>query len=360
MKDDAPPPPPLRPSEGPPPGAELQRLLRGYIQTQALYIAVRLGIPELLAEGPVGVDRLAARTGSHAPTLRRALRGLVNLGVLTEPEPGCFALTPLGQGFLGEGAATLRAWTLFTGEVLYPARAGLLRAVESGATPFGELFGADFFEYLAAHPELGRLFDQGMRRETEQVAAQVAAACELGSGGTVVDVGGGQGTLMAALLRDRPGWSGILFDREPVLAAARERLAAAGLEDRCRLVGGDFFVAVPEGGDCYVLSWILHDWDDAQAIRLLSNCRAAMEKGAKGRQAGGELRLLVVEAVLPERVAEPSPLVESDLAMLVLTGGRERTAGEYEALFRAGGFHLRRIVTTGSMRSVLEAEPLPG
>jgi hypothetical protein len=128
-------------------------------------------------------------------------------------------------------------------------------------------------------------------------------------------------------------------------------------------VGGDFFVSVPEGGDCYVLSWILHDWDDAQAIRLLTNCRAAMEKRekrAQGRAAGGELRLLVVEAVLPDRVAEPSPLVESDLAMLVLTGGRERTAGEYEALLAAGGFRLRRIVTTGGMRSVIEAEPRPG
>lgn len=356
MRDETPPPPPLLPSAGPPPGAELQRLLRGYIQTQALYVAVRLGIPDLLAEGPVGVDVLAVRTGSHAPTLRRALRGLVNLGVLAEPEPGCFALTPLGQGFLGEAAATLRAWALFTGEVLYPARAGLLRAVQSGVTPFGELFGADFFEYLDAHPELSRLFDQGMRRETEPVAAQVAAACELGPSGTVVDVGGGQGTLMMAFLRNRPGWSGILFDREPVLAAAAARLAAAGLEQRCRLVGGDFFESVPEGGDCYVLSWILHDWDDAQALRLLTNCRAAMEK-AQGRTAGGERRLLVVEAVLPDRVAEPSPLVESDLAMLMLTGGRERTAGEYEALLSAGGFRLRRIVTTGGMRSVIEAEP---
>jgi hypothetical protein len=331
--------------------------LRGYIQTQALYLAVRLGIPDLLAEGPAAVDALAARTGSHAPTLRRVLRGLVNLGVLHEPAPGTFALTPLGQGFLGEAAATLRAWTLFTGEVLYPARAGLLRAVQSGATPFAELFGADFFEYLAAHPDLGRLFDQGMRRETEQVAAQVAAACELGPSGTVVDVGGGQGTLMAALLRDRPGWSGILFDREPVLAAARERLAAAGLANRCRLVGGDFFTSVPEGGDCYVLSWILHDWDDAQAIRLLANCRSALGAGERGSGRSGEPRLLVVEAVLPERVAEPTPLVESDLAMLVLTGGRERSAAEYEALLWAGGFRLRRILPTGSMRSVLEAEP---
>jgi O-methyltransferase domain/Dimerisation domain len=340
-------------ADPPSPAAEVLRLATAYQASRALYVATKLGVPNLLADGPRSTEDLAAVTGAHAPSLSRLMRALAAFGVLVEGGDGRFALGALGGCLRADAPGSVRALVLMYGdEDFWRTWGDLEHCVRSGETAAKHLFGAeDAFARYAADPRLGAVFNAAMTVLSATTATAVAAACDLSGVGRVVDVGGGQGRLIAALLRANSGLRGTLVDLPSVVEGAPRVLAEADVADRCEVVGGDMFEAVPAGGDLYVLSRVIHDWEDARATAILGNCRRAM-----GRRA----RLVLVERVLPDRV-EPTSAVQSqvlsDLNMMVRTGGRERTEGEFGALLAAAGFRLEGVVPTEAPVSLVEAAP---
>ena len=332
-----------------PPSATLLQMMTGYWVSQALYVVAKLGVADLLTEGPLPIEELAAATRTDAPSLRRVLRALASVGVFTESSgAGTFALTPLAALLRTGTPASMRALAIMYAEEQYRAWADILHSVQTGETAFERHFGTTYFAYLGQHPEADRVFNEAMTGWTTQLVGAVLDAYDFSPFKTVVDVGGSYGTLLAAILRSNPTTRGILFDQPHVVAAAGPQLMAAEVSERCTTVGGDFFVAVPGSGDAYVLAQILHDWDDERCIAILRQCRRAMPARAK---------LLVIELVLPSG-EEPFFGKWLDLHMLVLLGARERTAAEYNALFRTAGFALSRVVPTAAGASIVEAIPV--
>jgi O-methyltransferase domain len=342
--------------DGLPPRELITEMTSGMVWTQLLYVAVKLGVPEALRDGSRTARELAEAVGAHADSLGRALRALVVRGVLVEQDGGRFALEPAGRLLLPDDAGSLRRVVIDSVERLWPAIGALLPAVESGQSPHRLAHGIGLFEWLEGRPDESADFGRWMGKRTHALANDLAEAVEL-VGDCVVDVGGGHGGLLIGLLQARPGLSGVVFDLPNVVAHAAAAVEASGLQDRCRCVGGDFFSAVPPGGDVYLLSWILHDWDDAQAGRILERCRQAMD---------GESRLLILELLLPERArpvgrlaAQTDPFMR-DLAMMINTGGRERSREQLSRLLRQSGLELRRISSMPGRRvAVLEARRPP-
>jgi len=332
----------------PPPGAVLAQLIAGNRLQQAVYVAAKLGIADLLADGPRTTADLAQAAGAHGPSLYRLLRALASLGIFAEEEDGRFSLTPLAALLQSGVPGSLRTMALFSGDITYQAFGALQHSVRTGESGFRHVYGVGLFEYLEAHPDLGAVFDEFMTRQTAPAAPAVVAAYDFAGVDTLVDVGGGHGELLAAVLAAHPEMRGVLFDQPHVVAGARGRLESAGVADRCQVVGGDLFAAVPSGGDAYVLKGVVHGWDDAQAAAMLQNCRRAMAAGGK---------LLLVDFVVPPGNA-PFPGKLLDVWMLVASeGGRERTAAEFGALLQAAGFQQTRIIPTAAQLSVIEAIP---
>lgn len=334
------------------PASTLLEMLDGYRVVQVLHVGAQLGVADHLAGGPKQCAEMARELGAHPSSLQRLLRALAGLDLLAERDDGSFALTPLGDLLRSDAPGSLRAAVLYYGgRRNWTAWGQLLDSVRSGNPVFGGASPAMFQEMATRAPEAARTFNEAMAALSAPVVAAVADAYDFSGIGTLVDVGGGYGALLAALLRANPGLSGVLFEIPPVADAARARLEAAGLAERCRVVAGDAFASVPAGGDAYLLKWILHDWNDESCRAILGNCRAAM---------GGHAKLLVVERVLPRR-AQPGPDAAnkflSDLNMLLLSGGRERTEDEYRTLLGAVGFTLERIVPTTTPHSIIEARP---
>lgn len=331
-----------------PPPAILLQMMTGYWGSQALYVAAKLGIADLLADGPVDSAELATATGSDARSLHRVLRALASVGVFTEVIPGRFALTPLADLLRTGPPHSMRALAIMYAEEQYHAWGDILHSVRTGAPAFEQRYGSGYFDYLARHPASGQVFNEAMTGWTNQVAGAVATTYDFSPFGTVVDVAGGHGALLADILRRNPTMRGILFDLPLVAAGAARALRDAGLGERCDTVGGDFFTDALPTGDAYVLAQILHDWDDERSVAILEQCRRAMPDHGK---------LLVVELVLPPG-DEPSFGKWLDLHMLALNSGRERTTAEYDALFRASGFALARVIPTPPGPSVVEALPI--
>ncbi|MDQ3809571.1 MAG: acetylserotonin O-methyltransferase [Chloroflexota bacterium] len=323
----------------------LLRMMTGYWVSKALHVAAELGVADLLRDGPRPADELASACGAHPPALYRLLRALASVGVFTEGEGRRFALTPLAELLRSDRPDSMRALARMYGSEQYRAWDGLLDSIRTGTPAFDRAFGASYFDYLARSPEAGAVFDQAMTGWTTQVADAVVEAYDFPASGTVVDVGGGRGLLLATILRARPNLRGVLFDLPHVVVGAQPLLAAAGVADRCTVVGGDFFASVPAGGAVYLLAQILHDWDDERCRVILANCRGAMRPDGK---------LLVVEQVLPPG-DEPALGKWLDLHMLVLLTGRERTEAEYRALLGAAGFQLSQVMPTTSGASIVEA-----
>jgi hypothetical protein len=317
--------------------ARLARLADGYLVTQLLYVAVTLGVPEALADGPRGTRELASELGAEPGVLHRVLRGLAAEEVLDELPDGRFTLTATGQLLRAEVPDSLRGAVTARAQLYYGAVAGLPDAVRRGGTPFEIVHGQPFFEYLAAAPERLAAFQASMADRSAREAGAVVAAYDMSGFGSIVDVGGGTGTLLRAVRGCAPSADVVLLDLPEVVA--RSDLPS---------LGGDFFTAVPGGADAYLLSRILHDWDDGDAVRVLRTCRSAMRPDSV---------LLVVEAVLPERAVDDPAAVRMDLHVLLLLHGRERTAGEYAELFDAGGLRLTADVPTPAGVHVLEARP---
>ena len=331
-----------------PPPAILFQMMTGYWISQALYVAAKLGVADLLADGPQPVEELATATQTDARSLRRLLRALASVGVFTEASPGAFALTPLAALLRTGTPDSMRALALMYAEEQYRAWGNILHSMQTGQPAFEQQFGTSYFAYLAQHPAADRVFNEAMTSVTTQFVGGVVDAYDFSPFKTIVDVGGSYGTLLAAILRRNPAARGILFDQPHVVAAARDQVALAGVAERCAMVGGDFFVEVPTGADAYILAQCLHDWDDERSVVILQQCRKAMPAHGK---------LLVIELVLPSG-EEPFVGKWVDLHMLVLFGARERTAAEYGALFQAAGFELARVVPTPAGPSIVEAVPI--
>ncbi|HTC23172.1 MAG TPA: methyltransferase [Gemmatimonadales bacterium] len=329
----------------PTPFEAMRQMIGGCLGSQLAYVAAKLGIADRLADGPKTAAQLAAAVGAHPSSLYRVLRALAAFGVFAEDADGRFSLTPLGGPLRRSAPDSLHAYALLWGDTFWPAWGSLLHCVRTGQTAFDHLYGMDPFEYLRQHPQAAEVFDEAMSNLTRIQATAVLAAYDFSGIGSLVDVGGGKGTLLAAVLRSHPEMRGVLYERPEVLPAARKALEAEGVLARCELKRGDFFASVPEGGDAYMLKDVVHDWDDEQASLILANCARAM---------GAQSRLLVIERGLPPgNVMGAGKIV--DVVMLAITGGRERTEPEYADLLSHAGLRVARVVPTTREPTVIEA-----
>jgi hypothetical protein len=330
---------------------QMVQLVTAYRLSQAVYVFTKLGIPDLLMSGPKTPDELAQAAGAHAPSLYRLLRVMTACAVVTEPNPGTFALAPSGTCLTQDAPVSVRsAVLLFGSENFWTTWGDLLHCVCTGETAFSHLFGVGgTFDYLPTHPDDAALFNAGMGDVAALISTAIVAAYDFSSARVLVDVGGGRGALISAILNAHPGLRGTLFDLPPVVDAARAELERAGLAHRCDMIGGDILSSIPAGGDIYLLSRVIHDWDDEKSILILRNCRAAMPPGSK---------LLLAERTIPETI-EPGIQAQTqllgDLNMLVRNGGRERNEREYGALFVAAGLRLTRTIPTGIDIGLIEA-----
>lgn len=328
------------------PAVALRRLVDGYMVSQAIHVAAALGIADLLAGGPRASDDLAAATDTDPGSLYRLLRALGSVDVLREEEGRRFALTPLGDCLRSDAPEPVGGWAAYVGRPYrWESWAHLLQSVRTGESGFRHAHGVDSWTFWEAHPEEGAIFDRAMTDGSLAANRSLLDAYDFGRFGTVVDVGGGQGAFLAAVLAESRAARGILYDLPQVVAGAHDVLEAAGVADRCEVAAGSFFESVPTGGDAYVLQSVLHDWADAEAAAILSTCRNAAAEGAT---------LLVLERELGAP-NENRDAKLSDLNMLVGPGGRERTLDEYGALLRATGFEPRGITPTGCGIDVIEA-----
>ncbi len=328
-----------------PPPVVLLGMMTGYWQAKALAVAADLGIADLLRDGPRTTVSLAERCNVDADSLHRLLRALASVGVFVEIEPASFELTPLADLLRSDRPDSMRALARMYGSEQYEAWAGLLESVRNGDPAFDHVFRSSYFDYLASHPDAGAVFNDAMTGWTAQLSDAVVAAYEFSGSGRVVDVGGGTGLLLATILAAAPTLQGTLFELPHVADQAEEYLRGTRVTDRCTVASGDFFEAVPPGGDYYVLAQILHDWNDDDCRRILRNCRHAMLPDAT---------LLIVEQVIPPE-NEPSLGKWLDLHMLVLLGGRERTEAEYAALLSTEDLKLNGVIPTPAGASIVEA-----
>ncbi|HSL98675.1 MAG TPA: methyltransferase [Candidatus Limnocylindria bacterium] len=327
----------------------LNQMIVGSWVTQAIYVAAEIGIADFLALGPRTADELARETGTHGASLYRVLRALASIGLFNEDIDGRFSLTPMGKLLGSDTPGSKRSLAIMAGSEFYRSWGGLLTSVETGDSAFDKVFGKPFFQYMSMNPDRWRIYDSAMTGIHESETIPVLDAYDFASFRTVVDVGGGNGLALAAILRRHPDVRGVLFDLPSVAKRAEEVFAGFGLSDRCGIVGGNFFDSVPASCDAYLLRHVIHDWNDGQAIAILRNCRDAMRSGG---------RVLVVETVIPSG-NEPCFGKWLDLMMLVV-GGRERTKEQYEKLFSAAGLRLTRIVPTDHEVSVIEGVCAPG
>ncbi len=322
--------------------ARLLTLINGYRVSQAIYAAVRIGVFDHLAAGPLTVAELAAAAGCDQSALRRLARVLVAVEVLAEHDDGRVALSPLGAQLRSDAPGKLADWAGFVGRpAMWQAWGALEHSVRSGGNAFTAVHGRDVWQFRSGNPEEGQIFDAAMTAITHGIVEAMLAAYDFSAFGTVADIGGGHGALLTALLARYPHMKGILFDQPHVVAGAQA-------SDRCEIVGGDFFAGVPSNMDAYLLKSVVHDWPDEQAIAILRSCRAAMTPASK---------VLLVERV----IAGPPYLVSSvvsDLNMLVGPGGQERTEEEYARLLGKAELRLTKTIPTGSGFWIVEAQPV--
>jgi hypothetical protein len=316
--------------------------------SRALYACARLGLADLVADTARTATELAAATGMDARALHRLLRALASRGVFTEIEPGRFGLTPLGATLQSAAPNSMRNAVLtLGGDWQWRAWGELMHCLQTGQSGMEKAWGVPLFDYLTEHPGHADTFNAAMLEILGEQPQAIVAAYDFSAFGSLADLGGGTGHLMIALLRANPGLHGLVLDRDYTVAPARERLRAAGLAARCDVKAGDFFSEVPAGYDAYVLSRVIHDWNDEQTLSIFRRCRAVMAPAA---------RLLIIEHVLPPGDTPHFGKV-LDLLMLTVTGGVERTHQEYAALLEQSGLRLVRVVPTAAPLSIIEAAP---
>ena len=331
--------------------AQLQMIqyITGFWMSRAVWIAAKLGLADLLKSGPKTAEELAQATSTHAPSLFRILRALASAGVFKKERDGRFGLTPLSETLITDAPGSTR-WFIISelGQEHYPAWGNLMHSVKTGEVAFDDFFGMDVWKYFSQNPEDAAVFNDSMSANTAAVNEAITSLYDFSKFNKIVDVGGGHGGLITSILQKNADVAGVLFDAPEVIEGARAKLEAAGVADRCEAVAGNFFEAVPEGGNAYVMKWIIHDWEDEKAIAILKNCRQHTQSGD---------RLIIVDCVVPEN-DEPDFSKTFDLNMLVMTGGKERTAAEFQELLAAAGFKLLRVIPTDLPPSIVEAQPI--
>jgi len=330
----------------------LLELINANWTTQAISVATQLHLAELLSNGPRPLRELAESTSCHPPSLLRLLRALASLDVVAEREEGSFALTDLGALLQPNVPGSLAAWAQFCGTSSWQGWSQLAECVRSGESVRKRALGADGFNHLQGDADAALLFHRAMVSLTASVAAAVVQSIDLSGAESVVDVGGGFGELLAAVLGAHAPMRGVLFDLSHALEGARAHLAEAGVADRCEVVAGSFFDGVPGGADVYLLKSILHDWDEAHCAVILGNCRRAM---------GSHARLIVIERILSPRMTvspHDQAVARSDLNMLIGTGGRERTKDQFEAMLEAADLRPTAMVELTNRYSACEAVPM--
>ncbi|HEY6356661.1 MAG TPA: methyltransferase [Vicinamibacterales bacterium] len=328
--------------------SDLYRLIDAYKVTQAIHVAAVLGIADHIAAGLRTSQTIAEAAGAHPAALYRLLRALAAIGVLREDEDRRFSLAPMGETLRSDAAQPLGPFATLTGQDYYWQTWGhLLHSIKTGENAFEAVHGVGSWTYRDQHPDQDAIFNLAMTANATLVDPAIVEAVDFDGFGRLADIGGGQGSLLIAILRACPHVRAVLFDRPSVVASARSVLAAARLDARCELASGDMFESVPAGCDAYLLKFVLHDWTDDEAGRLLRVCRRAMASGA---------RLFVVERLIGDPNSQLAAAL-SDLNMLVGPGGRERTAEEFAALFKAADLRLDHVVATRRDLSVIVGEP---
>jgi hypothetical protein len=328
---------------------DLQGLIKAYQISQAIHVAAVLGVADHMAAGPRASDEIAAAVDAHPRTLYRLLRALAAAGVFHEHEHRRFSLTPMGECLRSDAEESVRPSAIYLGQAYrWQTWGHLLHSVKTGENAFRALHGVDTWTYRERHPEQDMIFNAAMTANSRRVDRAIVEACDLSRCARIVDIGGGQGSLLTAILTANSEAHGVLFDLPHVVAGAAPVLEAAGVRNRCEVVGGNMLESVPEGCSAYVMKFILHDWDDADCIRILRNCRRAMQSDAQ---------LLVIERLVgPPN--EDLAVKLSDLNMLLVPGGQERTREEFAALFEAGGFRVADVLSTSAGMSVIVGEPV--
>ncbi|WP_411075708.1 methyltransferase [Streptomyces sp. cmx-4-7] len=323
----------------------------GYMTAHSIGVFAELGIADLIKDGVRGSDELAAESNTHEPSLRRLLRTLTAVGLATEPEPGRFGLTAVGSQLRSDSPDSLRAFSrMFCHPILLRAWQGLEHSVTTGERAFDHVYGKDFYTYVAEQGAANKLFNEAMGEESRIAAARLAAGYDFSRAEKIVDLGGGDGTLLAAVLPAHPHLKGIVFDSPGGVAEAPEVLKRAGIEERCEARAGDFFQDIPDDGDLYVIKSVFQDWSDEDSYALLRSCRAQIPASAT---------LLIVGTVMPETSSPENPIMFfTDLNMLVNTGGRERTENEFRTMLEETGFSVERVLLgAAGPLSVIEARP---
>jgi hypothetical protein len=342
-------PPSPAPAPQLPPNVVLMQMVFGKAVTQAVSVVARYRLADRMATGPKTADELASAAGLNAKHLSRVLRALAGLGVLAGDDAGRFSLTPVGELLRSDVPGSMRAIATYVCDPWsWKPWGDLAGSVRSGAPAFDRAFGEGVFDYFAKHPDEAATFNEGMTGFSQHASAAVLAAYDFAPFNTIVDVGGGHGALLCSILKANSKCRGVVFDAPQVAEGARKPIEAAGLADRCRAEGGDFFQAVPAGGDLYVLKHIIHDWNDEKATRILKSVRAAIP---------GTGKLLLVELVVPPGFA-PHFAHVLDLEMMVVCDGKERTESEYRDLLAGAGFRLTRVVPTEGPHGLVEAVPV--
>ena len=330
-----------------PPRKALLQMITGYWLSQAIHVVAKLGIADLVKNGPKDRDELARATKMHPHALYRVLRAIASVGIFKEDQQGRFGLTPMAECLLDQ-PGSVRPVAIMMGDEHFRAWGDLLYSVQTGKPAFDHIYGKGVFDFLTENPEQAKVFDAAMTGFHGPETQAMIDAYDFTGIHTLVDVGGGNGTVISTVLKKYPAMKGILYDLAGVIGRAKDNLAKMGLAERCQTVVGSFFEAVPGGGDAYLMRHIIHDWTDEQCRTILGHCRKVMKSGQ---------RLLIIEMVVPP-ANEPGAAKFLDLNMLVLPGGQERTEAEFRQLFASAGFKLTRVVPTTTEVSVIEGTPI--
>jgi hypothetical protein len=327
---------------------QLNRIVTIAALSSVVCSVAELGVADHIQAGqPQPVDRLASATKTHAPSLYRILRFMASHGIFRETGNRHFDHTPLSAVLRSDAPGSYRASArLF--HFLFPAWNGLHHSIQTGEPGFNQAYGKPLFDYVAAHPELGPIFDAGMTSIHGYETGAMLDAYDFSGIQVLADIGGGNGSLISGVLARYPKMKGLLFDLGHVAGRARDNLRASGLADRCTVMEGSFFESIPPGADAYLFRHIIHDWTDEQSTQILGHCRTVIP--ANGR-------LLLAECVVPAG-NEPSASKDFDMTMLAIPGGQERTAAEFGSLFEKSGFELTSITPTTTMISVVEGKPV--
>ena len=323
-----------------PPALQLYRLATSFYISRALYVLAELRIADLLAEGPLSHVELAKRCDADAANLRRVLRLAAAHGVFEELDDGRFALAALGRAMIDGPESSLSSVRLFAGQMQWASWGDIMHAVKTGEMVFERVHDAQTFEYFESRPEEAAVFDAAMGSFTRHIASALPRAYDFSAHERVLDIGGGSGAMLKCLLEACPELHGAVFDLPRVRASAEEKLA--GLSERAEFIGGDFFETIPSGFDAYLIKHVIHDWDDEHATRILKNVHHAIGER--------DVPLLVIEGIYPPRIEAGMPsqgAAGNDCNMMLVTGGRQRSRSEFEALFEASGFRLAEVLQTG-------------